>query len=77
MAKNPNHARQFHYKVEKPPGVDSKELLKWLMNNFGKSSLMDLHNGVWFFDPGKEWPHTPFYRFKYEKDAVYFKMTWE
>lgn len=77
MRKNANHARQFQYKVNRPTNTDSRELLRWLYANFGKSSIMDLRNGVWFFDTGFEYPYEPAYWFKYEKDAVYFRMTWE
>lgn len=77
MARNPNHARQFQYRVRRPENVDSKIVLKWLWSNFGKSSIMDLHNGVWFFDPDGKYPYEPAYYFKHEKDAVYFRMTWE
>lgn len=75
--KHPNHARQFRHKVARPNNADSRDILKWLYTNFGKSSTMDLHTGVWFFDTGMEYPYKPYYFFKHERDAVYFRMTWE
>ncbi len=77
MRKHQNHARQFRYQVERPKNADARELLKWLYTNFGKSSSMDLHEGVWFFDTGTTYPYNPMYFFKHEADAIYFRMTWE
>lgn len=75
--KNPNHARQFKYKIKRPKNVDSKEVLKWLWANFGKSSVMDLKGGVWFFNMDKDWPYEATYYFKYEQDATLFRMRFE
>lgn len=78
MKKHPNHARQFRYTVKRPTDAASLDIMRWLFQNFGPSSLADLHNGVWFFHHEIEkYPYEPLYYFKHEKDAVYFRMTWE
>lgn len=76
MARSIHHARQFKHRVLQPGSANSREILKWLYTNLGQSSASDLHNGVWYFHAAW-YGEKPFYYFKNEQDAVYFKMTWE